>query len=94
MAVIVPPPFTPAFWRTLLHAVLNDVIGRIGSFGRGFPKANTNHCGRHSPNRRIYQAACASSAAIAVSFSGIEWCDKARFFPHGKSYAEVFASQE
>src|SRR5664279_4894548 len=41
-------PFTPAFWRTLLHAVLNDVIGRVGSLGRGVPKANTNHSGRHS----------------------------------------------
>ena len=22
------------------------------------------------------------------------WCDKAQFFPNGKRYAEVFASQE
>src|SRR6202049_310904 len=64
-------PFTPAFSRTLVHAVLNDVIGRVGSVGSGVPKANTNHSGRHSPNRRVYQAACVSSAAIAVSFSGI-----------------------
>src|ERR1039458_4396549 len=64
-------PFTPAFLRTLIHAVLNDVIGRVGSLGNGVPKANTNHSDRHSPNRRVYQAACASSAAMAVSFSGI-----------------------
>jgi len=50
-------PFTPAFWRTLLHAVLNDVIGRVGSLGRGVPKGNTNHSGRQSPNRRVYHAA-------------------------------------
>src|SRR5262249_49379955 len=62
---------TPAFLRTLVHAVLNEVIGRVGALGRGLPKANTNHSGRHSPNRRVYQAAGASSAAIAVSFSGI-----------------------
>src|SRR5450759_402812 len=64
-------PLTSAFWRTLLHAVLNDVMGRVGSLGRGVPKANTNHSGRHTPNRRVYQAACASIAAMAVSFSGI-----------------------
>src|SRR5260370_14020884 len=64
-------PFTRAFLRTLVHAVLNDVIGRVGSLGRGVPKANTNHSGLHSPNRRVYQAACASMAAMAVSFSGI-----------------------
>jgi hypothetical protein len=28
-------PFTPAFSRTLAHAVLKDVIGRVGSFGSG-----------------------------------------------------------
>src|SRR5450759_5796969 len=64
-------PFTPAFCRTLIHAVLNDVMGRVGSAGSGDPKANTYHSGLHSPNRRVYQAACASSAAMAVSFSGI-----------------------
>src|ERR1700680_2044717 len=64
-------PFTPAFWRTLVHAVLNDVIGRVGSLGRGVPNGNTCHPGLHSPNRRVYQAACASIAAKAVSFSGI-----------------------
>ena len=64
-------PFTPAFWRTLIHAVLNDVMGRVGSAGSGDPKANTNHSGMHAPNRRVYQAACASIAAMAVSFSGI-----------------------
>src|ERR1017187_9853829 len=50
-------PFTPAFARTLVQAVLNDVIGRVGSLGRGVPKGNTNHSGRHSPNRRVDQAA-------------------------------------
>src|SRR5882757_7010935 len=64
-------PFTPAFLRTLVHAVLKDVMGRVGSLGRGVPKANTNHSGRHSPKRLVYQAACAISAAIAVSFNGI-----------------------
>src|SRR5882724_7608939 len=64
-------PFTPASLRTLLHAVLKDVIGRVGSLGSGLPKANTNHSGLHSPNRRVYQAACATSAVSAVSFSGI-----------------------
>src|ERR1019366_1830101 len=64
-------PFTPALRRTLIHAVLNDVIGRVGSAGSGDPKANTNHSGRHPPNCRAYQAACASIAAMAVSFSGI-----------------------
>src|ERR1019366_10813150 len=48
-------PFTPASFRTLVHAVLNDVIGRVGSLGGGVPKANTNHSGRHSLNRRVYQ---------------------------------------
>src|ERR1017187_8677448 len=56
-------PFTPAFSRTLIHAVLNEVMGRVGSAGD--PKANTNHSGLHSPNRRVYQAACASMAAMA-----------------------------
>src|SRR5713101_5723803 len=64
-------PVTPAFSRTLVHAVLKDVIGRVGSLGSGDPNANTNHAGRHSPNRRVYQAACSTNAAIAVSFSGI-----------------------
>src|ERR1035437_9600897 len=64
-------PVTPAFLRTLVHAVLKDVIGRVGSLGRGVPNANTNHSGLHCPNRRVYQAACATSAASAVSFSGI-----------------------
>src|SRR5260370_3226389 len=64
-------PFTPAFLRTLIHAVLNEVIGRVGSLGRGVPKANTNHSGRHSPNRRAYHAAGAFSAATPLSFSGI-----------------------
>src|SRR5713101_1506989 len=50
-------PFTPAFLRSLIHAVLNDVIGRVGSLGSGVPKANTNHSGRHAPKRRVYQAA-------------------------------------
>src|ERR1035438_2619612 len=57
-------PFTPAFSRTLIHAVLNEVMGRVGSAGSGDPKANTNHSGLHSPNRRVYQAACASMAAM------------------------------
>src|SRR5438105_1703407 len=48
-------PFTPAFSRTLVHAVLNDVIGRAGSLGSGVPKANTNHSCLHSPNLRVYQ---------------------------------------
>ena len=46
-------------------------MGRVGSAGSGDPKANTNHSGMHAPNRRVYQAACASIAAMAVSFSGI-----------------------
>ncbi len=50
-------PFTPAFSRTFVHAVLKDVIGRVGSVGSGFPKANTNHSGRYCPKRRVYQAA-------------------------------------
>src|ERR1035437_4886046 len=62
-------PFTPAFWQTLIHAVLNEVMGRVGSAGSGDPKANTNHSGLHFPNRRVYQAACASIAAMAVSLS-------------------------
>src|SRR3954464_6344200 len=64
-------PFTPAFSRTLIQAVLNDVMGRVGSLGRGVPKANTNHSGLHAPNRLIYHAACAAIAAMAVSFNGI-----------------------
>src|SRR5579863_10663514 len=64
-------PVTPASLRILVHAVLKDVIGRVGSLGRGDPKANTNHSGRHCPNRLVYQAACATSAASAASFSGI-----------------------
>jgi hypothetical protein len=64
-------PLSAAFSRTFFQAVLNDVIGRVGSFGRGEPKANTNHSPLHSPNRRMYQAACASSAASAVVLSGI-----------------------
>src|ERR1019366_178958 len=64
-------PFTPAFLRTLIHAVLNDVMGCVGSLGRGVPKANTNHSGRQSPNRRMYHTACASRATRTVSFSGI-----------------------
>jgi hypothetical protein len=33
--------------RTLTQAFLNDVMGRVGSFGRGVPNANTNHSGLH-----------------------------------------------
>ena len=64
-------PFTSAFLRTLIHAVLKDVIGRVGSLGSGVPKGNTNHSGLHSQNRVMYQEACSVSAAMAVSLSGI-----------------------
>src|SRR5262245_56270928 len=47
-------PFRPVFWRTLVHAVLNDVLGRVGSLGRGVPKTSTNHSGRRSPKRLVY----------------------------------------
>jgi hypothetical protein len=30
-------PFTPAFRQTLIHAVLNDVMGRVGSLGERRP---------------------------------------------------------
>src|SRR5438477_11137649 len=59
-------PFTPAFSRTLVHAGLKDVVGRVGSLGRGVPKAHTNHSARHSPNRRVYPAECVRNAATAV----------------------------
>src|SRR6266481_5171096 len=64
-------PTTFAFLRTFVQAVLNVVTGRVGSFGCPFPAGNTYHSGLHSPNRRMYQAACASSATRTVSFSGI-----------------------
>jgi hypothetical protein len=32
-------PVTPAFCRTVVQAVLNEVMGRVGSLGRGFPKS-------------------------------------------------------
>src|SRR6185312_10746649 len=54
-------PTTFALSRTLVHAVLRVVTGRVGSFGCPFPAGNTYHSGRHSPKRRVYQAAWASS---------------------------------
>src|ERR1019366_5458699 len=68
VAVVVPAALHPGFLADLDPGRLER---RVGSLGRGVPKANTNHSGRHSPNLRVYQAACASIAAMAVSFSGI-----------------------
>ena len=43
-------PVALAFFRTFRQAVLNVVMGRDGSLGRGFPKGKTYHSGRVSPN--------------------------------------------
>src|ERR1700756_2124845 len=65
-------PTTFAFSRTFVHAVLNVVTGRVGSFGCPLPAGKTYHSGLHSPNRWVYQAACASRATRTVSLSGIK----------------------
>src|ERR1035441_3795806 len=57
-------PTTLALSRTLVHAVLNVVTGLVGSFGCPLPAGKTNHSGLHSPNRRMYHAACASRAIM------------------------------
>src|ERR1035441_9635022 len=64
-------PTTLALSRTLVQAVLNVVTGDVGSFGCPLPAAKTYHSGLQAPNRRMYQAACASSAIRTVSFRGI-----------------------
>src|ERR1017187_1495913 len=64
-------PTTLASSRTLVHAVLSDVTGRVGSFGWPFPAGNTYHSGLRSPKRRMYQAGGVWSAARTVSFNGI-----------------------
>ena len=64
-------PTTFAFSRTFVHAVLSVVTARVGSFGWPFPARKTYQSGLHSPNRRMYQTACASRAILTVSFSGI-----------------------
>src|ERR1035437_4367790 len=64
-------PTTFALSRTFVHAVLKVVTGLVGSFGWPFPAGETHHSGLHSPNRRMYHAACAPRAIMTVSFSGI-----------------------
>src|ERR1017187_5337196 len=41
-------PFTPAFWQTLIHAVLKEVIRCVGSLDRGVPKPARPPDGPHS----------------------------------------------
>src|ERR1035438_142027 len=64
-------PTTFALSRTFVQAVRNVVTGRVGSFGCPLPAGKTYHSGRQCPNRRVYQAACASRATRTVAFSGI-----------------------
>src|SRR5450759_283638 len=86
-------PTTLALSRTLVHAVLNVVTGRVGSFGCPFPAGKTYHSGLHSPNRRMYHAACASRAIMTVSFSGITRPVPASVFDLPVSYTHLRAHE-
>ena len=55
--VVVPASRDLAFSRRFCQAVFRVVTGRVGSFGRGFPKGNTYHSGRISPKRSVYHSA-------------------------------------
>src|ERR1035437_7086785 len=52
-------PTTFALSRTFVHAVFNEVTGRVGSFGCPLPAGNTYHSGLHSPNRGFSDASSA-----------------------------------
>src|SRR6266702_8613982 len=64
-------PLTSALMRTLFHAVLSVVTGRVGSDGFGLPKGHTYHSGWGLPNLSLYQLAYSRKTSNRVEFSGI-----------------------
>jgi hypothetical protein len=65
----VPTALYPGILADLVHAVLNDVIGRAGSLGRGVPNANTYHSGRHSvPGISSYPASFFSDRLLGDAY--------------------------